>query len=157
MSTKTLPFASVAALPIRTTPERTQLVVRGVVIVIYFIVAGGQFGLGALVGSSAPGRSILLVLGTPILWRLPIMLVTLDRHRSACRGWLLHLRETRPRAVLGLRRRLDELALQYSGYVQLRSTVRRNLSAFLRQAFKFTSLEDSHLAHWLTAVTITVP
>ena len=44
--------------------------------IVYFTVSGGAFGLEELVSSTGPGLALLLLLVTPLMWSLPIALVT---------------------------------------------------------------------------------
>ena len=44
--------------------------------IVYFTVSGGAFGLEELVSSTGPGLALLLLLATPLLWSLPIALLT---------------------------------------------------------------------------------
>jgi amino acid transporter len=46
--------------------------------IVYFTVSGGAFGLEELVSSTGPGLALLLLLLTPLLWSLPIALVTAE-------------------------------------------------------------------------------
>jgi amino acid transporter len=150
------PLSSSVPYTASVAPAKSQLGMWGVVMVIYFIVAGGPFGLEGLVSASAPGMSIVLVLVTPLLWSLPIMLVTLELGTAmpveggyyawvkralgpfwgfieGWTSWLYGILVTSSFAVL------------FADY----------LSAFLKQAFGVTLLEDSQLIHWLTAVAMT--
>lgn len=59
-------------------PAPSKLGLWGVVMVIYFTVAGGAFGIEGLVGSSAPGMALILVLLTPFIWSIPTVLMVTE-------------------------------------------------------------------------------
>ncbi|MCD0167415.1 APC family permease [Deinococcus sp. 12RED42] len=69
---------TVSAPTAASAPTPSKLGLWGVVMVIYFTVAGGAFGIESLVGSSAPGMALILVLLTPFIWSIPTVLMVTE-------------------------------------------------------------------------------
>ena len=59
-------------------PASSKLGLWGVIMVIYFTVAGGAFGIEGLVANSAPGMAIILILVTPFIWSVPTVLMVTE-------------------------------------------------------------------------------
>lgn len=57
---------------------KRQLTVLQLTGIIYFTVSGGAFGLEEPVAAAGPGLALLLLLITPLLWSVPIALVTAE-------------------------------------------------------------------------------
>ncbi|MDE3181187.1 MAG: APC family permease [Acidobacteriota bacterium] len=55
------------------TPQLGRL---GLTAVIFFVVSGGAYGLEPLVGALGAGWAVVLILATPVLWCLPIALMS---------------------------------------------------------------------------------
>ena len=50
----------------------------GVIMVIYFAVAGGAFGIEPLIASSGPGMALILILVTPFIYSVPTALMVTE-------------------------------------------------------------------------------
>ncbi|WP_168734841.1 APC family permease [Deinococcus sp. KSM4-11] len=144
-----------SASPATSAPAPSKLGLWGVVMVIYFTVAGGAFGLEGLVGSSAPGMALILVLVTPFIWSLPtVLMVTelstampveggfyvwvkraLGRFWGFTQGWIAWL--------YGLVIAASFAAL-FTDYT----------SSFLKLAFGVTVLDDHAVVRWIVAVLL---
>ena len=136
-------------------PQAPKLGLWGVVMVIYFTVAGGAFGVEGLIGSSAPGMSLILLLLTPFIWSVPtVLMVTelatampveggyyvwvkraLGRFWGFCQGWVVWL------YGLVIAASFAALGTDY-------------VSSFLKLSFGVTLLDDFPLARWGTALAI---
>lgn len=57
---------------------KRQLTLLPLVGIIYFTVSGGAFGLEDLVASCGPGLALVLLIITPVMWSVPIALVTAE-------------------------------------------------------------------------------
>ena len=57
---------------------KKQLTLIPLIGIIYFTVSGGAFGLENVISGSGPGLGLLLLIITPILWSIPIALVTAE-------------------------------------------------------------------------------
>ncbi len=125
------------------------------VMVIYFMVAGGAFGLEGLIGASGPGVALILILLTPFIWSLPTVLMVMELATSipveggyyawVKRGlggfwgfqegwlsWLFSLVITAAFPVL------------FADY----------LNTLLIMAFGIDLIEKNQLIHWLVAVAV---
>ena len=58
--------------------KRRQLGLLSLVMVTFFIVSGGPFGLEELVSASGPGVALLLLIVTPIIWAVPTALAVAE-------------------------------------------------------------------------------
>ncbi|HEU5315913.1 MAG TPA: APC family permease, partial [Chloroflexota bacterium] len=65
-----------AALP--ATLKRRQLGLLRLVMVTFFIVSGGPYGLEEVVGKSGPGIALLLLVVTPLIWAVPTALMVAE-------------------------------------------------------------------------------
>lgn len=57
---------------------RRQLTLLPLVMIMFFTVSGGAYGLEDLIGSSGPGMGLLLILITPLIWSLPTALMVAE-------------------------------------------------------------------------------
>lgn len=57
---------------------RRQLTLLPLVMIMFFTVSGGAYGLEDLIGSSGPGMGLLLILLTPLIWSLPTALMVAE-------------------------------------------------------------------------------
>ncbi|WP_425144746.1 APC family permease [Deinococcus sp.] len=138
-------------------PASSKLGLWGVVMVIYFAVAGGAFGIEGLISSSAPGMAIILILVTPFIWSIPTVLMVTELATAmpveggyyawvkrglgpfwgfmqAWTSWLYGLVIAASFAVL------------FATYT----------SSFLTQAFGVTILDTNALLHWLVCAVLIV-
>lgn len=136
-------------------PARPKLGLWGVIMVIYFTVAGGAFGIEGLISGSAPGMAIALILITPFIWSIPtVLMVTelstampveggyyvwvkrgLGRFWGFVQGWIAWL------YGLVIAASFSALFTDYT-------------SSFLRLAFGVTLLDDHPLARWAVAALL---
>jgi amino acid transporter len=58
--------------------KRRQLGLLSLVMVTFFIVSGGPYGLEELVSASGPGVALLLLLVTPLIWSVPTALAVAE-------------------------------------------------------------------------------
>jgi amino acid transporter len=64
---------SSSAIPVRVIHR--QLTLLPLVMVLFFTVSGGAYGLEDLVSASGPGMALLLIVVTPVIWSLPVALM----------------------------------------------------------------------------------
>ena len=57
---------------------KKQLTLIPLIGIIYFTVSGGAFGLENVISGAGPGLGLLLLIITPLLWSVPIALVTAE-------------------------------------------------------------------------------
>ena len=67
---------STGNIPIRVIQRRLTLL--PLVMIMFFSVSGGAYGLEDLVGYSGPGMALLLILLTPLIWSLPTALMVAE-------------------------------------------------------------------------------
>ncbi|WP_019009208.1 APC family permease [Deinococcus aquatilis] len=136
-------------------PGRPKLGLWGVIMVIYFTVAGGAFGIEGVVAGSAPGMAIALILITPLIWSIPTALMVtelstampveggyyvwvnraLGRFWGFTQGWISWL------YGLVIAASFAALFAEYT-------------SSFLRLAFGSTIIDDSAAVRWIVAALL---
>ena len=57
------------------TTQRTRVPLFSAFFMIYIFVSGGSFGIEAMITSSGPGLTLLLLMALPIIWALPMALI----------------------------------------------------------------------------------
>lgn len=149
----TVPPATATTAP----PAPSKLGLGGVVMVIYFAVAGGAFGIEGLVGASAPGMALVLTLVTPLIWSIPtVLMVTelatampveggyyvwvkraLGRFWGFCQGWTAWL------YGIVIAASFAALFAEYT-------------SSFLKLSFGVTLLDDNSLLRWGLCVLLII-
>ena len=58
-----------------TIPNSAQLKLAPLVMVLFFTISGGAYGLEDLVSKSGPGMALVLIVLTPIIWSIPVALM----------------------------------------------------------------------------------
>lgn len=136
-------------------PAPSKLGLWGVVMVIYFTVAGGAFGIEGLVGSSAPGMALILVLLTPFIWSIPtvLMVTELATAMPVEGGYYVWVKRALGRFwgfVQGWTAWLYGLVVTAS----FAALFTDYSSSFLNLAFGVDLLDTSKLVRWLVAAAL---
>lgn len=137
---------------------KRKITLLPLVMILFFTVSGGAYGLEDLVGSSGPGMAILLIIVTPLIWSLPTALmvaemstalpvqggyyawakVALGPFWAFSEGWLSWMTSWVDMAIY---------PVLFADY----------LSALLVQQFNIHIIEENALVHWgVTLVVIWV-
>lgn len=134
---------------------RRKLTLLPLVMVLFFTVSGGAYGLEDLISASAPGLALLLIIVTPLIWSLPVALMVselstalpvhggyyawiktgLSRYWGFQAGWWSWLMSFVDMAIY---------PVLFADY----------LSVLLQQHFGSRLLADSPMAHWLTTLAV---
>lgn len=138
-------------------PARPKLGLWGVVMVIYFTVAGGAFGIEGLISGSAPGMALALILITPFIWSIPtvLMVTELSTAMPVEGGYYVWVKRALGRFwgfVQGWTSWLYGLVIAAS----FSALFTDYTSSFLRLAFGVTVLDDYPLVRWAVAVLLIV-
>ncbi len=136
-------------------PAASKMGLWGTVMVIYFIVAGGAFGVEGLISGSAPGMGLILVLITPFIWSIPtvLMVVELSTAMPVEGGYYIWVKR-----ALG----------QFWGFVQgwivwlyglviaasYTALFTDYFSSFLKIAFGIGMLDENKLLRWAVALIL---
>lgn len=136
-------------------PARPKLGLWGVIMVIYFTVAGGAFGIEGLVSGSAPGMAIALILITPFIWSIPtvLMVTELSTAMPVEGGYYVWVKRGLGRFwgfVQGWTSWLYGLVIAAS----FSALFTDYTSSFLRLAFGVTLLDDYPLLRWAVALLL---
>lgn len=149
------------ALPSTTTQEALQVIkpklgLWAVVMVIYFTVAGGAYGLEGVVGSAGPGMAIVLVLVTPFIWSIPTVLMVLELSTAmpVAGGYYAWVKR-----AMGPFWGFMEGWISWMYGIVITSSFAvlftDYLSSFLGQVFGFTGLDTSKALHWGVSILFT--
>lgn len=134
---------------------KPKLGLMAVVMLIYFTVAGGAYGLEGVVSSAGPGMALVLVLVTPFIWSIPTVLMVLELSTAMpvaggyyawvkrglgpfwgfMEGWISWMYGI----VI-----TSSFAVLFTDY----------LSTFLGMVFNFTLLDTNRLLHWLVTLAV---
>lgn len=135
---------------------KPKLGLMAVVMIIYFTVAGGAYGLEGVVSSAGPGMALVLVLVTPFIWSIPTVLMVLELStampvQGGYYAWVKRALGPFWGFVEGWTSWLYGIVITASFAVLFTDY----LSTFLGMIFNFTLLDTSKLAHWLVAAAFT--
>ena len=139
----------------RTTPSPHKLALLPLVMIFFFTISGGAYGLEDLIGFSGPGVALILIVLTPLIWSLPIALMSAELSsaipvRGGYYAWV--------KKALG-----PFWGFQEGWWSWLTSFVDMAiypvlfadyLSTLLAENFGFTLLAENELAHWAVALAV---
>lgn len=144
---------SSANIPVKVVHRKLTLM--PLVMVLFFTVSGGAYGLEDLIGASGPGMALLLIVVTPLIWSLPVALMV---------GELSTAMPVRGGYYAWVKRGLGPFWGFLSGWWSwLTSFVDMAiypvlfadyLSTLLKQQFGFSLIAESEWLHW--AITLLV-
>ena len=125
------------------------------VMVLFFTVSGGAYGLEDLVSASGPGMALLLIVLTPLIWSLPVALMV---------GELATAMPEEGGYYVWVKRGLNPFwGFQVGWWSWLMSFVDMAiypvlfadyLSTLLIQLFDYHGLKESEFKHWLVTLVI---
>lgn len=127
----------------------------GVIMVIYFAVAGGAFGIEPLIASSGPGMALILILVTPFIYSVPtvLMVTELATAMPVAGGYYAWVRRGLGpfwAFMQGWSSWLYGLVIAASFGVLFANCT----SSFLNLAFGVTVLDSQPLLKWLVVVAL---
>jgi amino acid transporter len=134
---------------------RRQITLFPLVMILFFTVSGGAYGLEDLVGKSGPGMALLLIVVTPLIWSLPAALVATELSTAMpvqggyyawvkkalgpfwgfTEGWLSWLTSWVDMAIY---------PVLFADY----------LSTLLIQQYDFHLIKENELVHWLVTLVV---
>lgn len=134
---------------------KPKLGLMAVVMIIYFTVAGGAYGLEGVVSSAGPGMALILVLVTPFIWSIPTVLMVLELStampvKGGYYAWVKRGLGPFWGFMEGWTSWLYGIVITSSFAVLFTDY----LSTFLGMIFNFTLLDTNRLAHWLVTVLV---
>lgn len=143
---------SAEALP--ASPGR-KLTLLPLVMVMFFTVSGGAYGLEDLVGSSGPGMALLLIIVTPVIWSLPtaLMVAELSTAMPVPGGYYAWVKRALG-PFWGFQEAWWSWVTSFVDMAIYPVLFADYLSTLLSQQFDYHLLEENALAHW--GVTLVV-
>lgn len=129
----------------------------GVIMVIYFAVAGGAFGIEPLIASSGPGMALILILVTPFIYSVPTVLMVTELATAmpvagGYYSWVKRGLGPFWAFMQGWSSWLYGLVIAASFAVLFANYT----SSFLKLAFGITALDTQPLLKWLVVVALIV-
>jgi len=139
-------------IPVRVIQRRLTLL--PLVMVMFFTVSGGAYGLEDLVGYSAPGMALLLILLTPIIWSLPaaLMVAELSTAMPVQGGYYAWVKKALG-PFWGFQEGWWSWVTSFVDMAIYPVLFADYLSTLLVQQFDYHGLEDP-LTHWLVTLVV---
>ncbi len=151
--TTTAPPLDPMGIPIRII--RRKLTLLPLVMIIFFSVSGGAYGLEDLVGSSGPGMALLLIIITPIIWSLPtaLMVAELSTAMPVQGGYYVWVKKTLGN-FWGFNEGWWSWATSFVDMAIYPVLFADYLSTLLVQQFDFHLIEQNEWVHWGVTLVI---
>lgn len=132
-----------------------KLTLLPLVMVMFFTVSGGAYGLEDLVGSSGPGMALILIIITPVIWSLPtaLMVAELSTAMPAPGGYYAWVKRGLG-PFWGFQEGWWSWVCSFVDMAIYPVLFADYLNALLVQQFDYHLLEENELAHW--AVTLVI-
>lgn len=145
--------ATATAIPIQVITKKLTLL--PLVMVMFFTVSGGAYGLEDLIGSSGPGMALLLIVVTPLIWSLPtaFMVAELSSAMPVQGGYYAWVKKGLGR-FWGFQEGWWSWLTSWVDVAIYPVLFADYLSTLLIQQFDFHLLEQNAWVHW--AVTLVV-
>lgn len=132
-----------------------KLTLLPLVMVMFFTVSGGAYGLEDLVGSSGPGMALILIIITPVIWSLPtaLMVAELSTAIPAPGGYYAWVKRALG-PFWGFQEGWWSWVTSFVDMAIYPVLFADYLNTFMVQQFDNHLLEENELAHW--AVTLVI-
>lgn len=141
------------AVPVRIIQRKLTLL--PLVMVMFFTVSGGAYGLEDLIGSSGPGMALVLIVLTPIIWSLPaaLMVAELSTAMPVKGGYYAWVKKAMG-PFWGFQEGWWSWATSFVDMAIYPVLFADYLSTLLVQQFDYHLLEESALAHWIVTLVV---
>lgn len=132
-----------------------KLTLLPLVMVMFFTVSGGAYGLEDLIGSSGPGMGLVLIIVTPIIWSLPtaLMVAELSTAMPVPGGYYAWVKKGLG-PFWGFQEAWWSWITSFVDMAIYPVLFADYLNTLLVQQFDYHLLEENWLAHW--AVTLVI-
>ena len=136
------------------TPGR-KLMLLPLVMVMFFTVSGGAYGLEDLVGSSGPGMALVLILITPLIWSLPtaLMVAELSTAMPVSGGYYAWVKKALG-PFWGFQEGWWSWITSFVDMAIYPVLFADYLNTLLVQQFDYHLLEENWLAHWMVTLVV---
>ncbi|MEW5987654.1 MAG: APC family permease, partial [Chloroflexota bacterium] len=134
---------------------RRQIKLLPLVMIMFFTVSGGAYGLEDLIGYSGPGMALLLIVLTPFIWSLPtaLMVAELSSAMPVQGGYYAWVKKAMG-PFWGFQEGWWSWLTSFVDMAIYPVLFADYLSTLLVQQLDFHLLEESALAHWLVTLVI---
>jgi amino acid transporter len=142
-------------LPKDNGPSARRLPLLSLVMVFFFTVSGGAYGIEDLIGASGPGIALLLIVITPLIWSLPIGLMSAELSSAIpVRGGYYVWVKQALGPFWGFQEGWWSWFTSFVDMAIYPVLFADYLSTLLAQFFNIRLLEESALAHWVVALLV---
>ncbi|MGR8934489.1 MAG: APC family permease [Gammaproteobacteria bacterium] len=142
-----------SAVPVKVIHRKLTLL--PLVMVLFFTVSGGAYGLEDLVSASGPGMALLLIVVTPIIWSLPVALMVGELSTALpLRGGFYAWVQTGLGPFWGFLAGWWVLLTSFVDMAIYPVLFADYLSTLLTQQFGFRLIAENPLLHWLITLVI---
>lgn len=136
------------------TPGR-KLTLLPLVMVMFFTVSGGAYGLEDLVGSSGPGMALVLIMVTPLIWSFPTALMVAELSTAMPTGGGYYAWVKRAMGPFwGFQEAWWSWITSFVDMAIYPVLFADYLSTLLIQQFDIHVLEENWLAHWMVTLVV---
>lgn len=134
---------------------RRQIKLLPLVMIMFFTVSGGAYGLEDLIGYSGPGMALLLIVLTPFIWSLPtaLMVAELSSAMPVQGGYYAWVKKAMG-PFWGFQEGWWSWLTSFVDMAIYPVLFADYLSTLLVQQLDFHLLEENALAHWLVTLVI---
>lgn len=132
-----------------------KLTLLPLVMVMFFTVSGGAYGLEDLVGSSGPGMALILIIVTPLIWSLPtaLMVAELSTAMPVAGGYYAWVKRALG-PFWGFQEGWWSWITSFVDMAIYPVLFADYLNALLVQQFDVHLLEENWLAHWAVCLVV---
>ena len=134
---------------------RSRVGLLPLVLLLFFNVSGGAYGLEDLVGSSGAGMALVLLIVTPLLWSVPVayMVAELASAMPVQGGYYAWVKKGLG-PLWGFQEGWWSWLNSFIDMAIYPVLFAEYLSTLLKQEFDWTVLDDHRLARWLVGVAL---
>ena len=132
-----------------------KLTLLPLVMVMFFTVSGGAYGLEDLIGTSGPGMGLILIIVTPVIWSFPtaLMVAELSTAMPVPGGYYAWCKKALG-PFWGFQEAWWSWITSFVDMAIYPVLFADYLSTLLIQAFDNHILEENPLAHWLVTLVV---
>lgn len=132
-----------------------KLTLLPLVMVMFFSVSGGAYGLEDLIGTSGPGMGLILIIITPVIWSFPtaLMVAELSTAMPSGGGYYAWVKKAMG-PFWGFQEGWWSWITSFVDMAIYPVLFADYLSSLLIQVFDYHLLEENWLAHWLVTLVV---
>ncbi len=136
-------------------PRAPKVALLPLVMIFFFTISGGAYGLEDVVGFSGPGMALVLIVVTPLIWSLPVALMSSELSAAipVVGGYYAWVKKGLG-SFWGFQEGWWSWLTAFAAMAIYPVLFTDYLSALLAENFGFTLLAENTLARWLVALAV---